>query len=116
MFKPRWRLLGVLIIGVVLLLYDLGGLSLSIDEYINVEIDRKAGGELLDALRQGVDRHPPLTHLVMSFWLRIVEENDVIFIRIKLVYQIAVDIHDSVCKRLHTLVRSFGLKDLNVIK
>jgi hypothetical protein len=76
MFKPRWRLLGVLIIGVVLLLYDLGGLSLSIDEYINVEIDRKGGGELLDALRQGVDRHPPLTHLIMSFWLRLVEEND----------------------------------------
>jgi uncharacterized membrane protein len=76
MFKPRWRLLGVLLIGVALLLYDLGGLSLSIDEYINVEIDRKAGGELLDDLRQGVDRHPPLTHLIMSFWLRIVEEND----------------------------------------
>jgi uncharacterized membrane protein len=76
MFKSGWGLPGVLIVGALLLLYDLGGLSLSIDEYINVEIDRGAVGEVLDALRQGVDRHPPLTHLVMSFWLRIVEEND----------------------------------------
>ncbi|MFL5805206.1 MAG: glycosyltransferase family 39 protein [Roseiflexaceae bacterium] len=74
--KASWMLLAVLMLGAILLLYDLGGPSLSIDEYINVEIDRGSWGEVLDALRNGSDRHPPLTHFVMSLWLRFVEEND----------------------------------------
>jgi 4-amino-4-deoxy-L-arabinose transferase-like glycosyltransferase len=74
--KSSWKLLAVLLLGAILLLYDLGGLSLSIDEYINVEIDRGSWGEVLDALRRGTDRHPPLTHVVMSLWLGLVAEND----------------------------------------
>jgi Dolichyl-phosphate-mannose-protein mannosyltransferase len=74
--KSWWMLMAVLVLGAILLVYDLGGLSLSIDEYINVEIDRGSVGGVLDALRSGSDRHPPLTHFVMSLWLGLVEEND----------------------------------------
>ncbi len=74
--KSSWRLLAVMLLGAILLLYDLGGLSLSIDEYINVEIDRGSWSEVLDAPRRGSDRHPPLTHFAMSLWLGPVAEND----------------------------------------
>src|SRR5262245_23858329 len=74
--KSWWMLMAVLILGAILLLYDLGRLSLSIDEYANVEIDRGSWGQVLEALRRGTDRHPPLTHFAMSLWLRLAPEND----------------------------------------
>lgn len=75
-WRQKWLIGAVLVLTAILLFYDLGRHSLSIDEYINVEIDRGSWGTILLLLQQGIDRHPPLTHFVMSVWLDIVPETD----------------------------------------
>ncbi len=69
-------LIVVLLIGILLLFYNLGGLSLSADEFFNVAIERGSLGHVLHSLQSGHDLHPPLTHLIMNLWLRFVGENE----------------------------------------
>ncbi|CAG0936784.1 hypothetical protein TFLX_05675 [Thermoflexales bacterium] len=69
-------LIAILLLSTALLFYDLGGPSLSVDEFTNVLIERGSLPHLLEALRLGADLHPPLTHLVMNGWLSIVKETE----------------------------------------
>lgn len=72
----RGALLLLLFLGTLLLFHDLGGLSFSVDEFVNVEIERGDGPQILADLLEGRDLHPPLSHLVMSLWLDIVGESE----------------------------------------
>lgn len=61
-------LLAVLLLGLFLRLYDLGGESIWVDEGFSVRVSRLALPDLLDASIQG-DRHPPLYHLILHGWI-----------------------------------------------
>jgi hypothetical protein len=69
-------LVAIIALGAFLLLYRLGGHSLSVDEYVNVQIERGTWPQMLSDLRRGEDLHPPLSHLVMNAWFRRVGESD----------------------------------------
>jgi len=74
--RTALALAAILALGALLLLYRLGGLSLSVDEFVNVEIERGTWGQIMSDLRRGQDLHPPLSHLIMSVWFRLVGESD----------------------------------------
>lgn len=69
-------LTGIVTLGAFFLLYRLGDLSLSVDEFVNVQIERGTWPEILADLRRGEDLHPPLSHAVMSAWFRLVGESE----------------------------------------
>ncbi len=59
----------ILLVCVWSLSFDLDRLSLSVDEFVNVEIDQLSPRLLFADLVSGRDLHPPLSHLVSSLWV-----------------------------------------------
>lgn len=51
--------------------FELDRLSLSVDEFVNVEIDQLPPRLVYANLVSGRDLHPPLSHLVSALWIRI---------------------------------------------
>lgn len=72
----RVLMLLLLLLAAFLLLYNLDHLSLSADEFFNVLLERESWSEVFAHLRAGADLHPPLTHLIMVGWLRLVGESE----------------------------------------
>jgi len=72
----RILILLLLLLAAFLLLSNLDHLSLSADEFFNVLIERERWSEIIAHLRAGADLHPPLTHLIMHGWLRLVGESE----------------------------------------
>ncbi len=66
----------ILLLGAMLLFYDLSGPSLSVDEFTNVMIERGSWDEMIEALHTGADLHPPLTHILMNGWLHVAGETE----------------------------------------
>jgi hypothetical protein len=70
--QTRWpALVGVLLLAAWLLFFELGRLSLSVDEYLNVQIDVLPLRGILAALQAGNDLHPPVTHWLSHAWLAV---------------------------------------------
>lgn len=72
----RVLMLLLLLLAAFLLLTNLDRLSLSADEFFNVLIERESWSDITAHLRAGADLHPPLTHLMMNGWLRLVGESE----------------------------------------
>ncbi|MBW7882231.1 MAG: glycosyltransferase family 39 protein [Caldilineaceae bacterium] len=72
----RPMILLILLAGTALLWFQLDRLSLSVDEFVNVILERGDWQAIVADLRAGVDLHPPLTHFIMSGWLRLVGESE----------------------------------------
>jgi hypothetical protein len=66
----------ILLISWVILVWNIGGPSYSVDEFVNVEIDRGNLPTILAALNAGTDLHPPLSHLLMAAWIQIFGERE----------------------------------------
>jgi hypothetical protein len=70
--QTEWpALVGVLLLAAWLLFFELGRLSLSVDEYLNVQIDRLPLSGILGALHAGNDLHPPVTHWLSHAWIAV---------------------------------------------
>lgn len=72
----RWSMLILLLSASMLLMARLDGLSLSVDEFVNVVLERSTWPEMLIQLRHGVDLHPPATHVFMKAWIGLVGESE----------------------------------------
>lgn len=70
------RLFAVLLVAWALLLTNLGGPSFSVDEFINVEIERGTLSAIFADLKAGRDLHPPLSHLLMAPWLQMAGDSE----------------------------------------
>ncbi|MBN1921070.1 MAG: glycosyltransferase family 39 protein [Anaerolineae bacterium] len=71
MKQERMCILLILLCSAFLLFFRLNSLSFSVDEFYNVEIDINRPVDILHALIQGSDLHPPLTHFISHIWIRI---------------------------------------------
>ncbi|MBI4321524.1 MAG: glycosyltransferase family 39 protein [Chloroflexi bacterium] len=65
-----------MIIAWLLLLWNLGAPSFSVDEFTNLEMERGSLSAILADLAAGRDLHPPLTHLVVAPWLGIAGDSE----------------------------------------
>ncbi len=74
--QTRWVQLSLLLMAAILLMARLDSLSFSVDEYVNVLIERGSWAEMIDHLRNGADLHPPVTHFLMNLWMQIVGESE----------------------------------------
>ncbi|HAJ36079.1 MAG TPA: hypothetical protein DCL15_10335 [Chloroflexi bacterium] len=72
----RAVMLLLLLFATLLLVSNLDHLSLSADEFFNILIEREHWSDIVAHLRAGADLHPPLTHLIMHGWLRLVGESE----------------------------------------
>ena len=72
----RIGMLALLLVAAILMLANLGGLSLSVDEFVNVLIERQTWSEMMTSLQLGADLHPPVTHVIMNVWMRLVGESE----------------------------------------
>jgi len=68
--------LSLLLMAALLLMTRLDSLSFSVDEYVNVLLERNGWAEMIDHLRNGADLHPPVTHFLMNLWMQIVGESE----------------------------------------
>lgn len=66
----------LILVTTTLLFCRLGVLSFSVDEFVNVRIDRQPLIDILDALAEGTDLHPPLTHWLSHLWTRLLGESE----------------------------------------
>jgi len=67
-YTDRLTLLLMLLLSAGLLFHQLDRPSLSVDEFVNVGIDVGSVFSILHKLAVGNDLHPPLSHVVSSFW------------------------------------------------
>lgn len=75
--RPSWALgFLILLIAWAALVWNIGGPSYSVDEFVNVEIDHGNPSTILAALSVGTDLHPPLSHFLMAVWIQIVGERE----------------------------------------
>ncbi len=74
--RPYILIIPLLWLTTWLLFHNLDTLSLSVDEFINVEIDTLPVGNILTTLKQGKDLHPPMQHWLSHAWLTIFSVNE----------------------------------------
>lgn len=82
---PQAAVVGVVVVGVVLRLYNRSNLWL--DEALSVNIAQLPVGDLLDALRH--DGHPPLYYLLLHYWMEVFGDGDVAVRLLSAVFGIA---------------------------
>lgn len=68
--------IGLLWLALLLLSYQLDTLSFSVDEFVNVEIDRGSWREMFRGLEVGIDLHPPLSHIISKLTIMTLGEGE----------------------------------------
>jgi len=83
--SPAWQDLAkqglplvLVLVSFTLLIFQLDAKSLSGDEIGNVEIERGALSWIVESMARTWSQHPPGSHLLMHFWIRLVGQKDFI--------------------------------------